>query len=190
MKLPEPKTAVESQTPCPYPDPTVTALRPFPGRRFVAACAYDFLASFWIAKILVWSVSILSGAGEAADSHVLFIAMLIFLTRDRFPIGPGLGKYLLGIRSIDRATGSPASLAQSIARNFIIVGPFLIYQSLAILSAGYPELLNQTCMDWLKSGFIFYAAVILLIENQLLYKGEGRRLSDRLAGTSVIKQNW
>ncbi|MCA9801228.1 MAG: RDD family protein [Cyanobacteria bacterium HKST-UBA02] len=166
----------------------VAMLRPFPGRRFVAAWAYDFLASFWIAKLLIWAASPLPGVGAAAESQVLFMAMLIFLTRDRFPIGPGLGKYLLGLRTIDRASGSPASLTQSIARNFIIVGPFLIYQLLTVLVPGYPELLNGTFMDWLKSGFIIYAVAILLIENQLLYMGEGRRLSDRLAGTSVIYQ--
>jgi len=164
----------------------VTTIRPFPGRRFVAAWAYDFLASFCIAKLLVWATSLLSGAGQATESQVLVITMLIFLVRDRFPIGPGLGKHLLGLRTIDRATGSPASLTQSIARNFIIVGPYLVFQSVAALAPGYPALLSGTFMDWLKSGFIVYAVVILLIENQLLYMGEGRRLSDRLAGTSVI----
>jgi uncharacterized RDD family membrane protein YckC len=159
--------------------------RPQPGRRFVAAWAYDYLVSFWLA---VWTIEILKSIfGSVMNELPLLVVTCIFMmTRDFFFEGRGLGKNLLGLRTVDARTGGNPSLTQSLVRNSVLLGPFLLYQLFlglhkTIFAGQTVELLFAVKCLCLISG-----TLLLLLEGLGLHKGRGLRIADKLAGTRVV----
>lgn len=159
--------------------------RPQPGRRFVAAWAYDYLVCFWLA---VWTLELLKAIfGSVINELPLLVVTCFFLmTRDFFFEGRGLGKNLLGLQTVDARTGGKPSLNQSLVRNGVLLGPFLLYQLFLglhkTLFAGQTvELLFAVKCLCLATG-----TLLLLLEGLGLHRGEGLRIADRLAGTKVV----
>lgn len=159
--------------------------RPQPGRRFVAAWAYDYLVCFWLA---VWTVEILKATlGSAvAELPLLVVTCLFMLARD-FPFeGRGFGKNLLGLRTVDARTGEKPSLFQSIIRNSVLLGPFLLYQ--VVLGLHKTVWAGQTTdlLILVKGICLLAGCVLLLLEGLSLHRGRGLRIADKLAGTKVV----
>lgn len=156
--------------------------RPFPGRRFFAAVLYDSNLAFWIAMAVASLFCYLSGITFAEYAPVQFLTMVVYLARDYR--GMAIGKYLLGLKVVDFETGKPASLIQSIRRNFLIPGPYLIYQALVFI----PFVDNQVFLDIVKWIGCYLTLGIMLAEFIFLWKGNGRRIADRIAGTIVVSR--
>ncbi|MBA3859374.1 MAG: hypothetical protein C0507_20915 [Cyanobacteria bacterium PR.3.49] len=159
-----------------------------PGRRLVAAWVYDFLPYFWLAVVSMQVISYVFGSASIQNVPLMVPALLFFLSRDYFFEGRGIGKNFLGLRVIDAKTGEAPTLKQSITRNFLFVGPYLTYQ-LAVLILFLVPISNSTSILFaVKCVAQAWAILLLPIEGYLMHKGDGRRLADRLSGTTVIFQ--
>lgn len=140
-------------------------------RRLVGAVVYDYLACLWIATIIalpfkhtVFRVS--------QELPLPALAISLFLFRDCFFQGRGIGRHLFKMQVVDRQ-GRPASNLQLISRNLILVTPFLLYQ---LWPAG-------------KDTALMIMLTISAVELILITKKTGRRLADRLTGTRIIMKN-
>lgn len=159
-----------------------------PGRRFIAAWLYDYLACYWLANLLIGAIVLIFGASFWEVAPLQLVTMSIFLTRDFFFQGRGVGKYLLGLQTVDCQTGISASFSQSVRRNLVLLGPYLLYQVIAQFMICFPEFHNQVFLDCLKAIGLAYALPMMVSENYLMYRGSGRRIADRFAGTIVVRQ--
>lgn len=166
---------------------TVTQ-RAQPGRRFIAAWAYDYLASFWL-SLGVWGIlNLISGSALTDRVPLLVVTVLIYLTRDFFFEGRGVGKNFLGLQVLDVKSGKPASLAQSLIRNFVLLGPFLIYQLAVAIGFLLPTTIGASIVFTVKCAALIYAAILLPLEGYRMHIGGGLRIADKLAGTAVVVQ--
>lgn len=156
------------------------------GRRFIAAWAYDFLASFWLALIVLAVLSPLIAATTWRTMPPQVVALTIFLTRDFWFQGRGVGKNFLHLQVVDFRSGKPASLWQSIKRNLVLIGPYLLYQYVAQTLIYFHVQSAQAFLDVLKTLCFAYAGIMLPVELFMLHSGRGLRVADRLAGTIVV----
>lgn len=164
-------------------------LRAQPGRRLVAAWVYDFLPYYWIAVVSMQALSYISGAAIIEKVPLLVPALLLFLTRDYYFEGRGIGKNFLGLQVIDTKTGGSPTMLQSVIRNFPFVGPYLIYQLAVLIFFLVPMPHSEPVLLIVKYIAQAWAILLLPIEGYLMHRGNGRRLADRLSGTTVIFQN-
>lgn len=179
----------EMGSPTTAPDQMVVTQRPQPGRRFIAAWAYDYLACFWL-SIGVWGILNLVGGTVLTDRvPLLVVTILIFLTRDFFFEGRGVGKNFLGLQVLDVKSGKPASLAQSLIRNFVLLGPYLIYHFAVAISFFLPVTFGVSMVLAVKCAALIYAAIFLPLEGFRMHIGNGLRIADKLAGTAVVIQS-
>ena len=170
-------------------DQFVVTQRAQPGRRFIAAWAYDYLACFWL-SIVVWGLLNLIGGTALTDRvPLLVVTILIFLTRDFFFEGRGVGKNFLGLQVLDVKSGRPASLAQSLIRNFVLLGPYLIYHLAVAISFFLPVSIGVSMVFAVKCAALIYAAIFLPLEGYRMHIGNGLRIADKLAGTAVVIQS-
>ncbi|MCC7528513.1 MAG: RDD family protein [Candidatus Melainabacteria bacterium] len=164
-------------------------LRAQPGRRLVAAWVYDFLPYYWIAVVSMQALSYIFGAAIIEKVPLMVPALLLFLTRDYYFEGRGIGKNFLGLQVIDTKTGGSPTMLQSVIRNFPFVGPYLIYQLAVLIFFLVPMPHSEPVLLIVKYIAQAWAILLLPIEGYLMHRGNGRRLADRLSGTTVIFQN-
>lgn len=167
--------------------PLLTTERAQPGRRFVAAWAYDYLTCFWLSFVLAGAVEYLLKYPLTEKMPLLVVTVLIFLTRDYFFEGRGVGKNFLGLQVLDAATGRPPSLKQSIIRNFVILGPYLVYQLAVLVAYLFPIPNIEFVVMAVKYEALACGMTLLLIEGYLMHSGNGLRLADRITGTIVVR---
>lgn len=156
-------------------------------RRFAAISIYDYIACLWLATIAVVALRLVLGSeGQrlTANAPIQLLTLTVFLFRDSFFNGRGFGKGLLGLSVIDQKTKHPANALQSMLRNLVFLGPYFLYHCCSIV---LPAPSNQGLLEALKNFGISYAILMLLAESILMLRGEGRRLADRLSGTTVVK---
>lgn len=166
----------------------VVTERAQPGRRFIAAWAYDFLACFWLSLGVVEIFNFVFGRDIMHSVPLLAVTFLIYLARDFFFEGRGVGKNFLGLQVLDIKTGRPASLKQSMIRNSLIIGPFLLYQLAVLIDFLMPVSGGQFVLLAIKCTGFLWAIVLLPIEGYSMHTGNGLRLADKLAGTAVVIQ--
>jgi uncharacterized membrane protein len=170
------------------PDQLVVTQRAQPGRRFIAAWAYDYLACFWL-SLSVWGIlNLIGGSALTQRVPLLVVTILIYLTRDFFFEGRGVGKNFLGLQVLDLQSGRPASLVQSLIRNFVLLGPFLIYQLAVAVGSFLPVTIGTSIVFTVKCAALIYAAILLPLEGYRMHTGNGLRIADKLAGTAVVVQ--
>jgi uncharacterized RDD family membrane protein YckC len=160
-----------------------------PGRRFIAAWAYDYLACFWISFWLVAALDWIFNCNLTETMPLLVVTVVVFLTRDFFFEGRGVGKNLLGLQVLDAKNGNPASLKQSIVRNSVLMGHYLIYQFAVLIAFLLPLPGSETFIPCVKYAALTVGTILLVVEGYLMHKGRGLRIADRLAGTIVVKAN-
>jgi hypothetical protein len=64
--------------------------------------------------------------------NITLVLTLIFLVRDFFFEGRGIGKNFMGLQVVDRASGLPPTLLQSVQRNIVLIAPCLVSQVIAL----------------------------------------------------------
>ncbi len=166
----------------------VVPVRAQPGRRLIAAWVYDFLVYYWLSVIFVGLLNCFPGPDVFQRVPLLVVTMLMFLTRDYFFEGRGVGKNFLGLQVLDASTGNPASLKQSVIRNFLFVGPYLIYQLAVLILFFIPISHSDLALLTIKYLMQAWAILLLPIEGFLMHRGRGMRLADKLSGTVVVFQ--
>lgn len=140
-------------------------------RRLAAALVYDYLTCLWIATFLALPFKH-SVFRVNQELPLPAMAISLFLFRDCFFQGRGIGRHLLNMQVVD-SQGGPAGSRQLICRNLILAAPFLLYQL------------------WPAGKEIALVVMLLLagVELILMTKKPGRRLADRLCGTRIIMKN-
>lgn len=168
---------------------TSPSKRPFWGRRILPACAYDVIIAFWIANCILGVFYFWLGDSFLKPAGQTELTILIFLARDFALEGRAGGKYLLGLQIIDKKSGKPPSIGQSVVRNIVLTGPILLYlTSFHLLnSVQFPNF--QIVFLLLKFLVITYLAVVAIIEIVLMVRNKGQRIGDILAGTIVIQRS-
>lgn len=152
-------------------------------RRLAAVTLYDYIACLWLVTIAVVACRTVLGADGArltAHAPIQTLTLIVFLFRDSFFNGRGLGKSLLGLALVDQQTRRPATVVQVLLRNLVFFAPYFAYQLAALL--GRRDMLTS-----LNIFAVAYTFLILLVETVLMLRGSGLRLADKLSGTMVVQ---
>ncbi len=152
-------------------------------RRLAAVTLYDYVACLWLVTIAVVACRTALGADGArltAHAPIQPLTLIVFLFRDSFFNGRGLGKSLLGLALVDQQTRRPATITQVLIRNLVFFAPYFAYQVAAQI--GRQDLLNN-----LQVFAVTYTFLVLLVEAVLMLQGSGLRLADKLSGTIVVQ---
>ena len=164
-------------------------VRPFWGRRILPGCVYDVLVSFWLANFLLYILGFVLSEIALRQTALMVGTALIFLARDYLWKGIAFGKHLLGLQVIDTKTGKTPSLIQSVLRNSVLAVPVLLYVIFIDLHF-YQHLTVFGLLTEYVNGLVFvYLTILAAVEFVLVAGGTGRRLGDRLAGTSVVRRS-
>ena len=163
-------------------------VRPFWGRRILPGCVYDVMVSFWLANCLLFILGLVLGELAFRQTAMMVVTALIFMARDYLWRGIAFGKHLLGLRVVDTKSGKAPGFIQSVVRNSVLACPVLLYLIFIDLHS-YQCLTGFGVLTEYVNGMAFaYLTIIAVIEFVLIAGGTGRRLGDRLAGTSVVSR--
>ncbi len=121
--------------------------------------------------------------------HDLLILVSFLLVRDALFQGRGIGKNLMGLQVIDKATGKPASLMQSIKRNIVVFGPYLaLYIVSTILRIVPNDTINSVVTNIANGVFTIYTMLVIPYEIYRVYTREdAQRWGDQFAGTAIVQ---
>src|SRR5262249_9819679 len=129
----------------------------------------------------------------------------LFLSRDFFFEGRGIGKNLMGYQVVDAQTGVPASLVQSFIRNLILIAPGVAAGLVAAIplgwqtsvgsnydgvSPGTPHLVGSQygVMQVVNIvGSIYMLTVLPMEAYRAFAREDSLRKGDELAGTCIIE---
>lgn len=173
-----------------YSDEDDGAIKPVKidfGRRVVAAMI-DLAAAYGVSMV----VAIIPFVNEIVSVFLTIIVVYIF--RDWFYSGRGIGKNFMGLQVVDVMYGTPCSLMQAFKRNIIIfAAPLLLYIFLAVvnvlrlLHVPHLEPIVGPAISILNTvGFIFIALAIPYEAYRAYDRPDGRRFGDQFAGTTII----
>jgi hypothetical protein len=148
-----------------------------------------------VALIIDFAAIYLAGAVIALIPFVsIFLPLqltmaLLWLARDYFFQGRGVGKNLMGLRVVDVATGQPCSLLQSFQRNIVIMAPFVVVQAIDLVLRFVPiAWLNQAVVNIVQIVGMIYCIVVIPVEAYRAYsRDDGLRFGDELAGTALVE---
>ena len=103
-----------------------------PGKRYQGQFI-DGLIALLLFGVFMYLTKLLSLDGVIYDIVVVAVPFAYFLLSDALPNGQSLGKKVLGLYVVSKATGKPCKLWQSVARN--LFSPILgIIDALFLLS--------------------------------------------------------
>lgn len=94
------------------------------------------------------------------------------------------GKYILGLTVINEETSRPAGLVQLLCRNLIIHAPSIIIHA----TNSFIKKQSFSNVGDIVSLISLLQLLIQLVDLFMLICGDGRRICDRLAGTTVVKK--
>jgi uncharacterized RDD family membrane protein YckC len=152
-------------------------------RRLAAVTLYDYVACLWLVTIAVVACRLVLGADGArltAHAPIQTLTLIVFLFRDSFFNGRGMGKGLLDLAVLDEKTRGRATIVQLLVRNLVFFAPYFVYQLAAPICQ--PELLT-----YVQIFAVAYTFLVLLVETILMLSGSGMRLADKLSGTIVVQ---
>lgn len=120
--------------------------------------------------------------------HDQIVMVAYLLVKDFLFGGRGVGKNLMGLQVVDARTGAPASLVQSIKRNIVIYGPYiLLYTTNQIIKFIPDENLKVVIQNVVVGIGTVYTIVALPYEAYRMYtRADGLRWGDQFAGTMTV----
>ncbi len=141
--------------------------------------------------IVYYLISVLSSALISIVPYLpnLFpqglILTLLFMSRDYFFGGRGIGKNLMGLQVVQASSGLAPTLKQSWMRNITLTAPLLLLDIVGMLPGA---LLPEIVRDLLKILETIYALTVLPLESYRAYSREDSlRVGDVLAQTKIIQ---
>lgn len=155
-----------------------------PSRRVIAAFIYDYVLCLWLSTAGLVCVKWFVGKEYTLPEPLQLVTLYIFLFRDSFLGGKGFGRQLLDLEVTDTATGLPPTPLQSATRNLIVLAPYFAYQVTDIVMKCGQHNGAEELLKCVKNAGFGYLSIIVPVESFLMYK-TGRRLADRIAGTTV-----
>lgn len=165
--------------------------RRFNPLRRVVAFVLDFFGFSWcllmvgglLAALPLHAVTAIPGA-MLGKASVIFV----LLARDFLFEGRGIGKNLMGLQVVDRATGRPADVLQSVKRNTPLLIPLLLWLASSCCQSPTDPLWEHYMWLGLNGICTLYLAVAIGIECYLMFvQSDGLRISDKWAGTVTVR---
>jgi uncharacterized RDD family membrane protein YckC len=117
------------------------------------------------------------------------VMIIVFLCRDAFFDGHGIGKNLMGLQVIDIRSGQPCNLLQSVQRNVVLVAPYVVLTLVDLVLRFVPlPWVNEYIRGAINALGMVYCLVVMPIEAHRAYTREdGLRIGDDIAGTAIIE---
>ncbi len=113
------------------------------------------------------------------------ILVVIFMSRDYFFGGRGIGKNLMGLQVVDASSGKAVTLRQSFLRNVTLAAPLIVLGLAAMVPAAILPPLITDIIDILAK---IYSFVVLPLESYRAFTREDSlRLGDQLAHTKIVQ---
>jgi RDD family len=158
------------------------------GKRLIALLI-DLTACYLVAIIVAAVISLIPIVNRVLFLNRLFsqqfILLLLFLCRDYFFCGRGIGKNLMGLQVVRAEGGLPISVMQSILRNLTLTAPMLL---LALISFVPAKWLPTAVTEGFNILEAVYAIIVFPLESYLVYsRADSLRLGDKLAHTRIIE---
>jgi uncharacterized RDD family membrane protein YckC len=152
------------------------------GRRAVALII-DLLACY-IGSVAVMLVPLIGGF-----VNITLILTLFFLVRDFLFEGRGIGKNFMGLQVVDRASGLPPTLLQSVQRNIVLIAPCLVTQIVALALRLVPiPFVDHFIKEIVNIVGMIYVVIVLPLESYRAYsRADGLRIGDEIAGTEIVE---
>ncbi len=152
------------------------------GRRAVALII-DLLACYMA------SVGIMLIPFVGSFLNITLVLTLIFLIRDFFFEGRGIGKNFMGLQVVDRASGLPLNLVQSVQRNIVLIAPCLVTQVIGLALRLVPiPFLDHFVKEVVDIVSKVYVVIVLPLEAYRAYsRADGLRIGDEIAGTEIVE---
>jgi len=149
----------------------------------LVALFIDVIACYLISILISILVSIIPLLPNLLPQPIILI--VLFMSRDYFFEGRGLGKNLMGLKVVDALSGRPITLRQSILRNITLTAPLLVMEIAGMLpGAIFPSLVR----DILNILETLYSLIFLPLESYRAFSREDSlRLGDQLAKTKIIQ---
>jgi uncharacterized RDD family membrane protein YckC len=172
-----------------YPTHQETLVKPVridPAKRAVALLIDIFIS--YVLGIIVTIIPFIN-----TFIHAQLVMVLFLLVRDYFFHGRGIGKNLMGLQTVDVMSGQAASLAQSIKRNIVILGPVLLLylanSIVRIISSFTPiPQVSETISSLITAIGTIYTIIVIPIEAyRVCTRADGLRLGDKFAGVAVVE---
>jgi uncharacterized RDD family membrane protein YckC len=159
-----------------------------PSRRLIALLI-DLIACFLAAVILSTAISLIPFVNSFFFLNRLFSQQLclvfLFMCRDYFFSGRGIGKNLMGLRVVSDIGELPISLKQSLLRNLTLTLPMLFLELTSLLPIAWLPSLVRDIFNVLEA---CYAIVVFPLESYRAYSHEDSlRLGDILAQTHIVE---
>ncbi len=112
------------------------------------------------------------------------ILVLLFMSRDYFFGGHGIGKNLMGLKVIDSTSGRPITLKQSFLRNITLTAPLIVMELIGMLPGAILPGFIRDIFNILET---LYSVVFLPLESYRAYSREDSlRIGDQIAQTRIV----
>ncbi len=153
-----------------------------PNKRLIALLI-DLTVCYIISILISAIVSVIPLLPNLLSQPIILLILFIF--RDYFFGGRGVGKNLMGLKVVDALSGQPISLKQSFLRNITFTAPLIVMELVALLPAAVLPVLIRDILNILET---IYSLIFLPLESYRAFSREDSlRIGDTLAQTKIIQ---
>lgn len=159
-----------------------------PSKRLIALLI-DLIACYLVAIVVSTVISLIPVVNRILFLNRLFSQQLclslLFMCRDYFFYGRGIGKNLMGLQVVRTEGELPISIKQSILRNLTLTAPMLLLELTSLLPVAWLPAIVSGAFNILEAA---YAIIVFPLESYRAYNREDSlRLGDVLAHTRLIE---
>jgi uncharacterized RDD family membrane protein YckC len=153
------------------------------------ALLIDLIACYIAAIMISTLISLIPILNRVLFLNQLFsqklCLILLFMSRDYFFAGHGIGKNLMGLQVVGIDNRLPISLWQSCIRNLPLVAPVMISEVISFLPIAWITNIVSDICNILEA---IYVIIVFPLESYRAYnRQDSRRLGDMLAHTCLIE---
>jgi len=153
-----------------------------PSKRIIALLI-DLVACYILSILISIVVSLIPFLPNLLPQPIILI--VLFISRDYFFGGRGIGKNLMGLRVVDSFSGKVATLHQLFLRNITLVAPLIVIGLADMVPAAFLPSWIRDIIDILAK---IYSIVFLPLESYRAFTREDSlRIGDQLAQTKIIQ---
>ena len=153
-----------------------------PNKRIIALLM-DLVVCYLVSILISVAISIIPFLPNLLPQPLLLTVLFIF--RDYFFAGKGLGKNLMHLKVVDMQSGQPLTLKQSFLRNITLTAPLLVVQLVAMLPGALLPVLIREILNILET---VYSIIFLPLESYRAFsRKDSLRIGDELARTRIIQ---
>jgi hypothetical protein len=143
----------------------------------------DLVIIYILSSLLSVVVSIIPLLPNLLPQPIILVVLFMF--RDYFFGGRGIGKNLMGLQVVDSHSGKAVTLRQSFLRNIILTAPLIVMDVSGMVPGMILPSFIRELLNILET---LYSIVFLPLESYRAFSREDSlRLGDQLAQTKIIQ---